>query len=75
FAGLGHGTDPTDPAFGAHRVPADEARGHAGYFAPGTDSLRAFAAIARGTTTPEGALLPADAQVPATAAVLDGAAR
>ncbi|WP_098027057.1 alpha/beta hydrolase [Streptomyces sp. st115] len=55
FAGLGHGTDPTDPAFGARRVPADEARGHAGYFAPGTDSLRAFAAIARGTTAPEGA--------------------
>lgn len=54
FAGLGHGTDPTDPAFGARRVPADEARGHAGYFAPGTDSLRTFAAIARGTATPEG---------------------
>ncbi|MFJ8224194.1 alpha/beta hydrolase [Streptomyces griseus] len=51
FAGLGHGTDPTDPAFGARRVPADEARGHAGYFAPGTDSLRAFAAIARGDAT------------------------
>ncbi|MFI1221045.1 MULTISPECIES: alpha/beta hydrolase [unclassified Streptomyces] len=48
FAGLGHGADPADPAFGARRVPADEARGHAGYFAPGTDSLRAFAAIARG---------------------------
>ncbi|CAM5454261.1 hypothetical protein SVIOM74S_00907 [Streptomyces violarus] len=47
FAGLGHGTDPTDPAFGARRVPADEARGHAGYFAPGTDSLRTFVAIAR----------------------------
>ncbi|MGW6723755.1 alpha/beta hydrolase [Streptomyces sp. NPDC054995] len=62
FAGLGHGTDPTDPAFGARRVPADEARGHAGYFAPGTDSLRAFAAIARGTATPEGAHAPADAQ-------------
>ncbi|UZI31521.1 alpha/beta hydrolase [Streptomyces sp. VB1] len=48
FAGLGHGTDPADPAFGARRVPADEARGHAGYFEPGTDSLRTFAAIARG---------------------------
>ncbi|MYR97841.1 MULTISPECIES: alpha/beta hydrolase [unclassified Streptomyces] len=50
FAGLGHGPDPTDPAFGARRIPADEARGHTGYFAPGTDSLRAFAAIARGTS-------------------------
>ncbi|MEV6245268.1 alpha/beta hydrolase [Streptomyces sp. NPDC051742] len=47
-AGLGHGTDPTDPAFGARRVPADDAAGHGGYFAPGTSSLRAFAAIAEG---------------------------
>ncbi|MFD3738553.1 alpha/beta hydrolase [Streptomyces sp. NPDC058629] len=50
FAGLGHGTDPTDPTFGARRIPSDDARGHTGYFAPGTDSLRAFAAIARGTS-------------------------
>ena len=48
FAGLGHGTDPTDPAFGARRVPADDAAGHGGYFAPGTASLHAFAAIAEG---------------------------
>ncbi|WP_411078857.1 alpha/beta hydrolase [Streptomyces sp. cmx-18-6] len=48
FAGLGHGADPTDPAFGARRIPANDAQGHTGYFAPGTDSLRAFAAIARG---------------------------
>ncbi|MFI1187390.1 alpha/beta hydrolase [Streptomyces californicus] len=60
FAGLGHGTDPTDPAFGALRVPADEARGHAGYFAPGTDSLRTFVAIARGTAAPERASTAAD---------------
>ncbi len=65
FAGLGHGTDPTDPAFGARRVPADEARGHAGYFAPGTDSLRTFVAIARGTDAPGGAGATADARVPA----------
>ncbi|MFI9004881.1 alpha/beta hydrolase [Streptomyces sp. NPDC053541] len=48
FAGLGHGTDPTDPVFGARIVPAGDAEGHDGYFAPGTSSLRAFAAIARG---------------------------
>ncbi|MFG2641654.1 alpha/beta hydrolase [Streptomyces sp. NPDC048370] len=48
FAGLGHGADPTDPAFGARRVPADDAHGHNGYFAPGTQSLRTFAAIAEG---------------------------
>ncbi|MET7870283.1 alpha/beta hydrolase [Streptomyces cyaneofuscatus] len=55
FAGLGHGADPTDPAFGARRIPAEDAEGHAGYFAPGTDSLRAFAAIARGAAAEEGA--------------------
>ncbi|WP_326612371.1 alpha/beta hydrolase family protein [Streptomyces scopuliridis] len=51
FAGLGHGQDPTAPSFGARRVPADRAEGHTGYFAPGTDSLRAFAAIAQGRVT------------------------
>ena len=48
FAGLGHGADPTDPEFGARPVPAQDAQGHTGYFAPGTDSLRSFAAIAEG---------------------------
>lgn len=48
FAGLGHGADPTERAFGARVVPARDAKGHTGYFAPGTDSLRAFAAIAVG---------------------------
>ncbi|UUN26710.1 alpha/beta hydrolase family protein [Streptomyces sp. FIT100] len=46
--GLGHGHDPADPAFGARRVPADDVPGHTGYFAPGTTSLRTFAAIAQG---------------------------
>ncbi|KUL53577.1 hypothetical protein ADL22_03615 [Streptomyces sp. NRRL F-4489] len=46
--GLGHGADPTDPAFGARRVPAQRAKGHTGYLAPGTDSLRAIAAIVLG---------------------------
>ncbi|MFE9741120.1 alpha/beta hydrolase [Streptomyces sp. NPDC006477] len=48
FAGLGHGADPSDPAFGARRIPADDSTGHGGYFAPGTTSLRTFAAIAEG---------------------------
>lgn len=47
-AGLGHGTDPTDPAFGAHRVAAQRAEGHTGYLVPGTDSLDAFADIVLG---------------------------
>ncbi|MFJ8015605.1 alpha/beta hydrolase [Streptomyces sp. NPDC096339] len=48
FAGIGHGVDPTSPAFGARRVPAADVQGHTGYFAPGTRSLAAFAAIAKG---------------------------
>ncbi|MFI9207164.1 alpha/beta hydrolase [Streptomyces sp. NPDC053253] len=48
LAGLGHGADPTDPDFGARRIPAEDATGHGGYFAPGTSSLRTFAAIAEG---------------------------
>lgn len=55
--GLGHGADPAEPGFGARRVPAERAEGHTGYFAPGTDSLQAFAAIARtpsGTTADSG---------------------
>jgi hypothetical protein len=51
FAGLGHGADPTDPEFGARRVPAADAPGHDGYFVAGTQSLRTFAAIA---ALPEG---------------------
>ncbi|GGU17791.1 alpha/beta hydrolase [Streptomyces lavendofoliae] len=46
--GLGHGTDPASAEFGARPVPAADAPGHTGYFAPGTESLRTFAAIARG---------------------------
>ncbi|MFF2728081.1 alpha/beta hydrolase [Streptomyces sp. NPDC058008] len=49
-AGLGHGADPAGESFGARHVPARDARGHTGYFAPGTDSLRAFAAIAEGVS-------------------------
>ncbi|WP_367041546.1 alpha/beta hydrolase [Streptomyces sp. Je 1-332] len=49
--GLGHGEDPADPRFGARRVPAERAEGHTGYFAPGTDSLQAFAAIAKTTSS------------------------
>ncbi|MCX5583643.1 alpha/beta hydrolase [Streptomyces erythrochromogenes] len=48
FAGIGHGADPASAAFGARRVPAADVRGHTGYFTPGTQSLAAFAAIAKG---------------------------
>jgi hypothetical protein len=46
--GMGHGADPTAPGFGARHVSAARAEGHTGYLAPGTDSLRSFAAIALG---------------------------
>ncbi|SDL25870.1 alpha/beta hydrolase [Streptomyces indicus] len=49
--GLGHGTDPADPGFGARAVPTAHVHGHTGYFAPGSDSLRAFARIALGEQT------------------------
>ncbi|WP_299530522.1 alpha/beta hydrolase [uncultured Streptomyces sp.] len=48
FGGLGHGADPVDPAFGARIVSAGDALGHSGYFVPGTESLRNFAAIGVG---------------------------
>ncbi|MFF2009110.1 hypothetical protein ACFVWY_08560 [Streptomyces sp. NPDC058195] len=48
-AGVGHGPDPAAPEFGARRVPAEDAHGHTGCFAPGPDSLRAFAAVTEGT--------------------------
>ncbi|MFB7676965.1 alpha/beta hydrolase [Kitasatospora purpeofusca] len=46
--GLGHGADPTDPAFGARPLPSAGSHGHTGYFAPGTASLAAFAGLALG---------------------------
>lgn len=48
FGGLGHGADPVSTAFGARLLSADGARGHAGYFQPGTTSLRNLAAIGVG---------------------------
>ncbi|MFI5792234.1 alpha/beta hydrolase [Streptomyces sp. NPDC051677] len=47
--GLGHGEDPMAEAFGARVLSAREAKGHGGYFEPGTDSLRNFAEIGTGS--------------------------
>ncbi|WP_433265093.1 alpha/beta hydrolase [Actinosynnema sp. CS-041913] len=47
---LGHGADPTDPAFGAWVFDAGSARRHDEYFDPGTASLRAMARIVVGGT-------------------------
>ncbi|MBO3741873.1 alpha/beta hydrolase [Actinoplanes flavus] len=44
--GLGHGTLPSDPEFGALPLPCDDVDGHDGYFEPHTTSLRALADLA-----------------------------
>ncbi len=46
--GLGHGADPVSAGFGARVLSARGARGHGGYFVPGTESLRNFAEIGVG---------------------------
>jgi len=48
FAGLGHGADPVSDSFGARVISAAGARGHPGYFAPGTVCLANFTHIALG---------------------------
>jgi pimeloyl-ACP methyl ester carboxylesterase len=48
LGGLGHGADPVSSAFGARVLSAREAKGHGGYFEPGTDSLRNLAGIGTG---------------------------
>ncbi|MFF8634875.1 alpha/beta hydrolase [Streptomyces pilosus] len=48
LGGLGHGADPVAAGFGARVLSAREAKGHAGYFVPGTDSVRNFAEIGVG---------------------------
>jgi hypothetical protein len=46
--GAGHGTHPTDPAFGALPLPVGGVDDHDGYFVSGTASLRAMADITLG---------------------------
>ncbi|MFG3345172.1 alpha/beta hydrolase [Streptomyces sp. NPDC048018] len=48
LGGVGHGTDPVAPEFGARLLSAAGANGHAGYFEPGTTSVENFAAIGVG---------------------------
>ncbi|MGW5426254.1 alpha/beta hydrolase [Streptomyces sp. NPDC004059] len=48
LGGIGHGADPVSSAFGARVMSARDAQGHAGYFQPGTDSLRNLADVAVG---------------------------
>jgi pimeloyl-ACP methyl ester carboxylesterase len=46
--GVGHGTAPTDPDFGAHVFGTAGVHAHDQYFAPGTESLDNLAAILLG---------------------------
>ncbi|WP_405816272.1 alpha/beta hydrolase family protein [Streptomyces sp. NBC_01390] len=46
--GLGHGADPMSSSFGARVLSSRGARGHGGYFEPGTESLDNFAEIGVG---------------------------
>ncbi len=46
--GLGHGADPAGGGFGASRLSTARVDGHAGYFAPNTESVRNFARITLG---------------------------
>ncbi|MEU4626605.1 alpha/beta hydrolase [Actinoplanes sp. NPDC023801] len=46
--GLGHGTLPSDPEFGALPLPCDDVTGHDGYYDPGASALPAIGAIAAG---------------------------
>ncbi len=48
LGGLGHGEDPVSSVFGARVLSAREAKGHGGYFEPGTDSVANFAEIGVG---------------------------
>ncbi|MFD4505730.1 alpha/beta hydrolase [Streptomyces sp. NPDC058457] len=48
LGGLGHGADPVSSSFGARVLSARDAQGHAGYFEPGTDSLRNLADVGVG---------------------------
>ncbi|RKN12068.1 alpha/beta hydrolase [Streptomyces radicis] len=45
---LGHGSDPASPSFGARLLATGNARGHSGYFEPGTMSLGNLARIGAG---------------------------
>ncbi len=47
--GLGHGTLPSDPEFGARPLPTDGVADHDGYFMPGTAALRGMAGILLGS--------------------------
>ncbi|MEV6328720.1 alpha/beta hydrolase [Streptomyces sp. NPDC051909] len=71
LGGVGHGTDPVDPAFGARLLSAAGAAGHTGYFEPGTRSLANFAAIGVGAY---GALTCASADSACLDGIFGGAA-
>jgi hypothetical protein len=52
--GLGHGTKPADPGFGARIFPTADVPDHDHYLSPGTDSLTALTRIATSGTDESG---------------------
>jgi pimeloyl-ACP methyl ester carboxylesterase len=49
--GLGHGSNPSRPWFGARQLDVSGADGHDGYFVPGTGLLRSIAAVVDGAAS------------------------
>lgn len=45
---VGHGTDPTSPAFGARSLPTGGTSGHDGYFRPGSAAVAGLADVCTG---------------------------
>ena len=78
FLGVGFGSDPMNPAFGARIFDAGSG-GHSGYFRPGSISLRNLAYIALGdpgrVTVLPGTIVTTAAARTTTATVLIGGAR
>ncbi|MFG2990991.1 alpha/beta hydrolase [Streptomyces sp. NPDC048257] len=52
IGGIGFGTDPVDPAFGARAFDAGSV-GHSDYLKPGTASLDSLAAVVLGSSSPD----------------------
>ncbi|MEU6866058.1 alpha/beta hydrolase [Streptomyces sp. NPDC046876] len=66
LGGIGFGTDPVSPAFGARPFKAGPG-GHSDYLKPGTESLESLARIVLGPDTPAPAPAPAATPAPGPA--------
>ncbi|WP_371617106.1 alpha/beta hydrolase [Streptomyces sp. NBC_00454] len=69
LGGIGFGTDPVDPAFGALPFAAGSG-GHSDYLKPGTESLNSLASIVLGTSRAATAATAATTDATTTAAAI-----